>query len=63
MGENLETEVLVEATPLTYAPLVPSGFEAVASTIGAFGTVIPARAHVVPEVGLGIKAVEPVWLV
>jgi hypothetical protein len=55
--------VLLEATPLAYAPVVPRGFEAVARTIGAFGTTAPPRAHVVPEVGLGMNNVEPVALV
>jgi hypothetical protein len=42
---------------------VLKGFDAVASTMGAFGDVAPARAQVVPEVGFGRKVVEPVWLV
>ena len=33
------------------------------STIGAFGATAPARVQVVPDVGLGRNAVEPVWLV
>jgi hypothetical protein len=63
MGENFETDVLLDAIALTKAPVVPNGLDVVDNTIGALGTVAPPLANVVPDVGVGMKVVELVALV
>lgn len=62
MGDIFVTEADVDATARTYVLTVPRGFDAVANTTGALGAVAPPRAYVVPELGLGIKVVDAVWL-